>query len=401
LTPDAVLSLMEKVAMSGRGGAFYATWLKWDACRKQPATPKFIICNADEGEPGTFKDRVLLNSQMGAVLEGMIIAGYTVGARYGIIYLRGEYRWMAEAIQREIDAFQAQGLLGVDAGGIKGFKFDIRIEIGAGSYVCGEEMALLESLEGKRGEPRSKWYFPTEKGYLQLPTIVNNVETFSAIARLLSMGFEDFGERGIPGSLGTKLISISGDCRLPGIYEIEWGMTVGELLDACQAEDPFMIQVSGPSGTSIPATQRDRRICLPGAGIKDSLLCGGAFMIFNRQRDLLDILLNFAEFFKHESCGICTPCRAGNFILQRKLAQLLHGTGDRNDLLDLKKWAVIMEAGSRCGLGRTAGNAIIQTTELFRDYFEARVPAGDSSGIREFDLEAAVREYEQFKPSTP
>jgi [NiFe] hydrogenase diaphorase moiety large subunit len=401
LTPEAVLKLIEQAGISGRGGAFYPTWLKWDACRIQHASPKFIVCNADEGEPGTFKDRVLLNSQTGSVLEGMIIAGYTVGARYGIVYLRGEYRWLESKIQAEIDAFKEQGLLGVHAGGIKGFKFDIRIEIGAGAYVCGEETALLESLEGKRGEPRTKWFFPVEKGYLQLPTVINNVETFSTIARLLPVGLAGYSQCGVPGSMGTKLISISGDCKLPGIYEIEWGMTVGELLKLCGADDPFMIQLSGPSGNSLSAAQMDRPICMPGSGIKDAIVCGGSFMTFSKQRDLLRILLNFAEFFKHESCGVCTPCRAGNFILQRKLAQLLHGTADLNDLHDLKKWAVIMEAGSRCGLGKTAGNAIINTIDQFADYFAVRVPAVNSSGIRQFDLESAVQDYEQFKPTTP
>jgi [NiFe] hydrogenase diaphorase moiety large subunit len=399
LGPEGIISLIREAEVRGRGGAFFQTCRKWEACQKQPASPKFIICNADEGEPGTFKDRVLLNSQTGSVLEGMIIAGYTVGAQYGIIYLRGEYRWLAEKIQQTIDAFRAQGLLGVHVGGIKGFKFDIRIEIGAGAYVCGEETALLESMEGKRGEPRTKWFFPVEKGYLQLPTVINNVETFSTIARLLPMGITEYSKRGIPGSPGTKLISISGDCQLPGIYEIEWGMSVGALLDACQAIDPYLIQVSGPSGNALSMAEKHRRISTPGSGVEDGITCGGAFMVFNKTTDLLQILLNFATFFKHESCGICTPCRAGNFIIQRKLEHLFRGTGDMDDLQDLKKWAIIMEASSRCGLGKTAGNALMDTLDKFNDYFAARLPASDQSGIRPFDMAAAAKDYEQFKPT--
>jgi [NiFe] hydrogenase diaphorase moiety large subunit len=398
LRPDGVLSLVREAEIRGRGGAFFHTWRKWDACQKQPASPKFIICNADEGEPGTFKDRVLLNSQTGSVLEGMIIAGFTVGAQYGIIYLRGEYQWLEQKIQQTIDDFRAQGLLGVNVGGIKGFKFDIRIEIGAGAYVCGEETALLESLEGKRGEPRTKWFFPVERGYLQLPTIINNVETFSTIARLLPMGISEYSKRGVPGAPGTKLISISGDCQLPGIYEIEWGMSVGDLLDACQANDPYLIQVSGPSGNALSMAEKHRRINMPGAAIGDGITCGGAFMVFSKKTDLLSILLNFAEFFKHESCGVCTPCRAGNFIIQRKLEHLFHGTGDMSDLHDLKKWAVIMQAASRCGLGKTAGNALIDTLDKFNDYFAAHLPAFDQSGIRPFDMAAAANDYEKFKP---
>jgi [NiFe] hydrogenase diaphorase moiety large subunit len=397
---EEVLGLVQKAEIRGRGGAFYHTWLKWDACRKQPASPRFVICNADEGEPGTFKDRVLLNSQTGSVLEGMIIAGYVTGACYGIIYLRGEYRWLEEKIQREIEAFRDQGLLGVDVCGIKGFNFDIRIEIGAGAYVCGEETALLESLEGKRGEPRTKWYFPVEKGYLQLPTVINNVETFSTVARLLEMGLPEYLKRGIPGSPGTKLISISGDCKLPGIYEIEWGMPVADLLDICQADDPYVIQVSGPSGNTLSMAEKHKVICMPGSGIKDGIACGGSFMVFHKKHELLDILLNFSEFFKHESCGVCTPCRAGNFIIQRKLAHLIQGTGDLSDLEDLKKWAVIMETSSRCGLGKTAGNSVIDAIERFGDYFSTRLPLRDESGILKFDLEASVAEYEKFKPTS-
>lgn len=398
MTPETILENLQKAMIKGRGGAFFPTWHKWDACRKQPASPKFIVCNADEGEPGTFKDRVLLHRQTGSMLEGMIIAGYTVGASYGIIYLRGEYWWLEERIQEEITAFRAKGLLGLNAGGIKGFKFDIRVEMGAGAYVCGEETALLESMEGKRGEPRTKWYFPVEKGYLQMPTVVNNVETFCLIARLLQLGLPDFLTRGIPGSPGTKLISISGDCGLPGIYEIEWGMPVGKLLDLCQAEDPYFVQVSGPSGQSISMADKNSLICMPGSGVADSIFCGGSFMIFNKENDLLQILLNFSEFFKHESCGVCTPCRAGNFIIQRKLTQLLNGIGDLNDLQELQQWAILMEASSRCGLGKTAGNAIINTIDKFKDYFTARFPAIDRHGIRQFDMAAAVAEYEKFKP---
>lgn len=400
-TPGALLSLLEKNALKGRGGAFYPAWLKWEACRKQAASAKFIICNADEGEPGTFKDRVLLNNQTGPVLEGMILAAYTVGARYGIIYLRGEYQWLSNKIQQEIDDFHAQGLLGVNAGGIEGFDFDIRIETGAGAYICGEETALLESLEGKRGEVRTKWYFPVERGYLQLPTVVNNVETFAAAARMIAMGPEAYATRGVPGSPGTKLISISGDCRFPGIYEIEWGTRLSELLERCGAEDPFMIQVSGPSGTSLSAADLQRPIAMPGSGIPDAVACGGSLMVFNSKRDLLRILLNFAEFFKHESCGVCTPCRAGNFILQRQLSRLLKGAGDRSDLANLAEWARIMETASRCGLGKSAGNALIQTVERFADWYATRLPGPSTEGMHPFDLQAAEADYEKFKPSAP
>jgi len=398
LKQEGVIEQLRISELAGRGGAFFPTWKKWDTCRSYKDTPKFIVCNADEGEPGTFKDRVLLNNQPGSVLEGMIIAGYTVGAEYGIIYLRGEYRWLVHKLENEISVFHESGLLGPDAGGIKGFNFDIRIETGAGAYVCGEETALLESMEGKRGEPRTKWFYPVEKGYLQLPTVVNNVETFAAVARLIQVGSFEYLKRGIPGSPGTKLISISGDCQRPGIYEIEWGMTVAELLDLCGAEDPYFIQVSGPSGECISVKEKYRRISMLDLMAHKDIRCGGSFMIFNSHRDLVHILINFSEFFKHESCGVCTPCRAGNFIIERKLERLQNGLADMNDLKELKSWGTIMQATSRCGLGKTACNSVIQALEKFDDYFTSRFSSTDNSTYRKFDHLSAVAEYEHYKP---
>jgi [NiFe] hydrogenase diaphorase moiety large subunit len=398
LQPDGVLDQLRLSELAGRGGAFFPTWKKWQTCRGYSESPKFIICNADEGEPGTFKDRVLLNNQPGSVIEGMVIAAYAVGASYGMIYLRGEYRWLAQKLENEIQAFRDSGLLGLDIAGIKGFNFDIRIELGAGAYVCGEETALLESLEGKRGEPRTKWFYPVEKGYLQLPTVVNNVETFAAVARILQLGPNEYLKRGIPGSPGTKLISISGDCHLPGIYEIEWGMTVAELMEHCGAENPYFIQVSGPSGESISIKEKFRRISMLDLPAQKDLRCGGSFMIFNQSRDLVHILMNFSEFFKHESCGVCTPCRAGNFILQRKLVRLDHGLADMNDLKELSDWGQILKTTSRCGLGKSASNAIIQTLSKFPEYFATRFSGTDNSIFRKFDEHSAIADYERYKP---
>ena len=398
LGSDGIIEQLRIAELAGRGGAFFPTWKKWETCRSYKDSPKFIVCNADEGEPGTFKDRVLLNNQPGSVLEGMIVAGYTVSASYGIIYLRGEYRWLLNKLENEIQAFHEKGLLGKDVGGIRDFSFDIRIEVGAGAYVCGEETAMLESMEGKRGEPRTKWFYAVQKGYLHLPTVVNNVETFAAVTRMLQMGSFEYLKRGIPGSSGTKLISVSGDCKHPGIYEVEWGMTVAELLDLCGAEDPFFIQVSGPSGECISVKEKYRRISMLDLLAQKDIRCGGSFMIFNSHRDLVHILMNFSAFFKHESCGVCTPCRAGNFIIERKLERLNNGLADMNDLKELKSWGTIMKTTSRCGLGKTASNAIIQSLEKFNEYFEARFSATDNSIYRKFDHMKAVDQYEKYKP---
>jgi len=397
LGDEGVIAQLKQSQLAGRGGAFFPTWLKWDSTRKQKATPKYIICNADEGEPGTFKDRVLMNQQADSMIEGMIIGGFTVGAAYGVIYLRGEYRWLKKKLEDTIKDYYSKGLLGKDISGRKGFDFDIRIQMGAGAYVCGEETALLESMEGKRGEPRTKWFFPVERGYLQKPTVINNVETYCAVARILAMGADEYCKRGVPGSFGTKVISVSGDCKLPGIYEIEWGITVAELLELCEAEDPFYMQLSGPSGECISIKEKFRRISMLDLLSRKDVRCGGAFMIFNSHRDLVQVLMNYAEFFKHESCGICTPCRAGNFIMQRKLEKLKEGLASSSDLNDLRNWGNIMKTSSRCGLGKTAPNSIIQSMEKFKDYFESKLSKEGNSAFAAFDLEGAVEEYEKYK----
>lgn len=388
--PSSVIAEIKDSRLAGMGGAFYPTGLKWESCRQQPSSTKYVVCNADEGEPGTFKDRVLMNALPGLMLEGMIAAGYAIGASEGIIYLRAEYTWLKKKLENVINEFRDWNFLGNNIAGIEGFNFEIRLQLGAGAYVCGEETALLNSLEGKRGEPRSKQYYPTERGFLNRPTVVNNVETFCAAARVVELGADFFRQAGIESSPGTKLLSVSGDCRLPGIYEIQWGTPVREILEKCEADDPYFVQVSGPSGQCISAAEFDRKFAL------DDLRCGGSLMIFDRSRDILGILGNFAEFFKHESCGVCTPCRAGNFIVQRQLEKIGKKQASRSDFADLKSWGKIMKVTSRCGLGASATNALVMAIDKFPEYFKSKI-GQDQEGIRsDFDLEAAVKEYDIF-----
>lgn len=389
LSPRDVIEQIKKSNLRGLGGAFFPTGIKWEAAQKQEVSKKYIICNADEGEPGTFKDRVLMNRIPGLMLEGMIIAGYAVGAQEGIIYLRAEYKWLVDRIQNAVEQFRRMNLLGKNAVGIEGFNFDIRIQIGAGAYVCGEETALINSLEGKRGEPRAKMYFPTEVGFLGKPTIVNNVETFCTAARIIELGTDYYLNTGTPDSPGTKLLSISGDCHKPGIYEIEWGMTIAEILDLCEADDPHFIQVSGPSGESLSLDGINRKLSL------DDLRCGGAFMVFNSSRSPLRIFDNFADFFKHESCGLCTSCRAGNFIIKRKLEKLATGLARTKDLEEIKEWGNIMTKTSRCGLGKMATHSLIGALDEFSDYFESLL---DTRGglNHSFDDKRAIQDYENF-----
>lgn len=385
LTPEEVVLLIKDSQLSGMGGAFFPTGVKWELCRNQKGRTKYIVCNADEGEPGTFKDRVLLNRFPELLIEGMITAAYAVGAKEGIIYLRAEYRYLQDKLERAIEKFRKKGWLGKGIPAKETFNYNIRVQLGAGAYVCGEETALIESMEGKRGEPRIKQYFPVERGYLGKPTVVNNVETLCAVARIMELGINYFTKLGTPLSKGTKLMSVSGDCGKPGVYEIEWGMTVGELLELCEAKDPYFIQISGPSGECIPNEERYRRLCM------EDLLCGGSIMIFNSERDILQILHNYSNFFQHESCGLCTPCRAGNLILAKRLKKISLGLGNSQDLKDMQDWGEILKLTSRCGLGKTSANSLIKALQKFPAYFESKLRWDGHTNDPGFDLNAAVQ----------
>jgi [NiFe] hydrogenase diaphorase moiety large subunit len=389
LAPDQVIALLKESGLSGRGGAFFPTGLKWELGRKAGGKIKYIVCNADEGEPGTFKDRALLNLLPELLLEGMIVAGYAVGAQQGIIYLRAEYTWLLPKLNATLTNYRKKGYLGRRLPGLGNFKFNIRVQMGAGAYICGEETALLESMEGKRGEPRLKTFFPTERGFCGKPTVVNNVETFCAASRILELGVEQFKLTGTPTSTGTKLLSVAGDCERPGLYEVEWGMRVGELLERCGAENPKYIQMSGPSGELLSAEEKDRII----AG--EDIRCGGSVMIFNAQRDLFTILHNYSGFFTHESCGICTPCRAGNPQLLHLLEKLNRGYATADDVTKMLQWAGIIKHNSRCGLGQTAPNSLEQAIHKFPQLFSDKL-AKDNWLNQDFDLEKAIHNYQQI-----
>mgnify|MGYP001548419342 FL=1 len=389
-SPEAVLDEIKKSGLRGMGGAFFPTGIKWESCRKDPESPKYIFCNADEGEPGTFKDRVLLNAMPGLVLEGMVISGYAVGSEEGVIYLRAEYKWMQDKLQHVIDHFRKMNLLGKNIMGIEGFNFDIRIQLGAGAYVCGEETAMLNSIEGKRGEPRNKRFFPTERGYMQKPTVINNVETFCCAARIVEYGADHYLKAGTPASPGTKLLSVSGDCRLPGIYEIPMGTTVRQVLDMCEADRPHFIQVSGPSGECLSMEEADRVFSM------NDLNRGGSFMVFSRSRDILNILRNYNHFFKTESCGLCTPCRAGNFIIEKKLELFSAKLAQQADVDEVQSWGEVMKLTCRCGLGKTAAGSLLMAQEKFPEYFKNIVNQNPERLSRGFSLKDAVREYDRF-----
>ncbi len=371
MTPEQVIETITRARLRGRGGAGFPTGMKWKACRQARGQAHYVICNADEGEPGTFKDRVLLTEVPDRVFAGMTIAGYAIGAREGIVYLRGEYAYLWNHLQQVLGHRRRQNLLGKDICGLDGFDFDIRIELGAGAYICGEESALIESLEGKRGAPRDRPPFPTERGYLQQPTSVNNVETLACVTRILEKGADWFTQFGTRESTGTKLLSVSGDCEHPGVYEVPFGVTVNEVLDLVGGGDAEAVQVGGPSGQCVGPKDFGRQLCF------EDLPTGGSTMVFGPQRDLLDVVRQFAEFFAEEACGWCVPCRVGTTVFVKQLDKILGGRGTLDEVQRLESLARTVGRTSRCGLGQTAPNPILSTLRNFPHLWEARIKKAD------------------------
>ncbi len=352
--------------LMGRGGAGFPTGMKWGFCAAEKADQKYVICNADEGEPGTFKDRVILTRFADLVLEGMTIGGYAVGASLGIIYLRAEYTYLRPHLNDVIQKRRAAGLLGHDVCGVEGFDFDVIVAMGAGAYVCGEETALIESLEGFRGEPRNRPPFPVVAGLLNNPTVVNNVETLASVAAIMAKGTEWFKSFGTDKSSGYKLFSVSGDCDKPGVYEFPWGITVAELLKEVGGEGAKAVQIGGASGVCVPARDFERRLAF------EDIPTGGSVMVIGPDRDILDVAENFLEFFVEESCGQCTPCRLGNPQMLEAVKLLKAGACPPEFLKNVKELAGTMQVASKCGLGQTSPSAFLSILEGFGDEIHNR-----------------------------
>jgi len=383
--PITMLDEIKRANLRGRGGAGFITGMKWEACRNAalgPGQQRFVVCNADEGEPGTFKDRVLLTSYADLVFEGMTVAAYAIGARRGFLYLRGEYRYLLDHLRGVLESRRQANVLGANILGIPGADFDIEIHVGAGAYVCGEESALIESLEGKRGTPRNRPPFPVTNGYLDQPTIVNNVETFAATALIALNGGEWYAGIGTKHSAGTKLLSVSGDCERPGIYEFPFGVSVAEVLAACGGSGAQAVQVSGPSGVCVPAAEFDRRIAF------EDIPTAGAFMVFDQSRDMFEVARNFVHFFAHESCGFCTPCRVGTSLLKNMMDKLHNGQGSPYDFAEIERMNQLLMSMSHCGLGHSACNPVLDTIAKFRPAYDKRMSQADFTPA--FDLDQAL-----------
>jgi len=369
--------------LRGRGGAGFVTGKKWELCRDAKGSEHYMVCNADEGEPGTFKDRVLLTCHPDMVFEGMTIGALAIGARRGLVYLRGEYRYLLEPLRDVLQRRRDAHLLGTAIQGHTGFDFDIEIHVGAGAYVCGEESSLIESLEGKRGTPRIRPPFPAEHGYLGQPTAVDNVETLCAATHIALQGGAWWAAIGTPRSTGTNIHSVSGDCDRPGIYEYPMGTSIDRILEDCGAHDTQAVQVGGPSGKCLSAMEFGRRISF------EDLPTAGAFMVFDRSRDMFEVARNYAGFFAEESCGFCTPCRVGTALVVKSMDKLAAGRGSRHDVDLLSGIDTLMHGTTHCGLGGSACNALHDTIVKFRPAYERRLKSLHFEPAFDLDAELA------------
>ncbi|MBU0468088.1 MAG: NAD(P)H-dependent oxidoreductase subunit E [Candidatus Omnitrophica bacterium] len=391
MSPSDVISLIKASKVRGRGGAGFPTGMKWEFTRAAKGDKKYVVCNADEGEPGTFKDRVLLTEKFDMLCEGMAIGGYCIGSDSGIIYLRGEYAYLKAFLEKKLSQRKEVGLLGANICGKDGFNFDIRIQIGAGAYICGEETALISSCEGLRGDPKTRPPFPAQKGYLASPTTVNNVETFCSIAKILEKDAAWYSAIGTKGSTGTKILSISGDCSNPGIYEYDFGVKVSDMLKDAGAEDTKAVLIGGPSGQLIGKTDFNRIICY------DDLATGGSIVIFNSYRNILEIVKSYLEFFVEESCGYCTPCRTGNVLLLNKIEEILEGKGEPSDIKYLEDLCSTVKVTSRCGLGQTSPNPVLTSIKNFREVYDAVLKLNEDGRQPTFDIKASLEVAEALQ----
>ena len=354
-TNDEILDDLLESGLRGRGGAGFPTAMKWRLTAQTPSKEKYVICNADEGEPGTFKDREILTRVPRKVFSGMAICGKVIGAQKGYIYLRGEYRFLLPELMKEIEGYNEHAKsIGLD--------FTIEIKLGSGAYICGEESALFESMEGKRGEPRNKPPYPTTSGFMGKPTVINNVETFVNVMMIMRLGPVQFKLLGTTDSRGSKVFSVSGDTPIPGIYELELGMPLDRFVDEFGDGDTKAVQVGGASG-----------FCVPRKKFKDTVIgfegvpTGGSMMLFNSSRSMYNVLHNYLEFFEEESCGQCTPCRVGCQQLRKGIQAVKKGDKKSLYLDQLMKLSESMKITAKCGLGQSVANSFSSIVYNFKE----------------------------------
>ena len=359
LTEEQVIEEIKNSGLRGRGGAGFPCGLKWELARKAPSNDKYVICNADEGEVGTFKDRYILETDPFTLIEAMAIAGYAIGAERGYIYLRAEYHYLLELLTSAINQAKEGGFLN---------KFDIAIREGAGAYVCGEESALMDSIEGKRGEARYRPPFPPTKGLWEKPTIINNVETLMNIPQIILNGAQWFSQLGTQRSKGTKVFSVSGDVGRPGVYELVLGSQLRELVEELAlAKRVKMMQIGGATGRILPYEMIDTTLSF------ETTLGAGAVTVFDKSRDIIDIVYRTMEFLVEESCGKCVPCRQGTEAMVEILTRFRQGEGQERDIKLLEELSSAMMLSSLCGLGQAAPNPVVDSLQYFRNAYEEQI----------------------------
>ncbi len=385
LEPDQVVEEVKASGLRGRGGGGFPAGLKWEICKQNPGKDRYLICNADEGDPGAFMDRALLEGDPHSVLEGMIIAAYAVEATGGVIYVRAEYPIAVRHIRIAIDQARERGLLGTDILG-SGFSFDIDVREGAGAFVCGEETAMIASLEGQRGIARPKPPYPAVRGYYGEPTVINNVETFANVPLIVDEGGAGFAERGTDGSKGTKIFALAGQVNNTGLVEVPMGATIRDIVFGIGGGMPRnrefkAVQMGGPSGGCVPAAHLDLPIDYDSLKEVGAIMGSGGMIVMDNTTCIVDIARYFIAFCAEESCGLCAPCRLGTPQLEEILNRITEGRGTLDDLDTLESLGEVVKEMSLCGLGQTAPNPVMSTLRHFRDEYLAHVvdktcPAG-------------------------
>jgi len=377
MNPQEVINEIKSSKLVGRGGAAFPTGLKWEFTFRAADKPKYIICNADEGEPGTFKDRLILEGDPYKIIEAMAIAGYAVGAKYGYIYIRGEYNLSIQRVNLAIKKARENNFLGKNILGTN-FSFNIEVREGAGAYICGDETALMESIEGKRGEPRLKPPYPPTSGLWNKPTVINNVETLANIPSIILRGAGWYSKIGFAESTGTKVLTLLGDIEKQGAVEVPLGTNLKEVIydiggGIKESKKLKMVQLGGPSGSCLTADMinvpLDYKV-LAQAGLS---LGSGAVLVLNEDRCIVDVIRNITHFFRHESCGKCTPCREGANMAYNLLTKIALGKGKDNDLETLKSLGEVMKDASFCGLGQSAPNSLLDTLKLFTNEYAQHI----------------------------
>ncbi len=383
MPPEEVIGLVRQAGLRGRGGAGFPTFRKWTVCRNAPGEHKYLICNADEGDPGAFMNRSLIESDPHAVLEGMLIAGYAIGAQKGIIYIRAEYPLAIERLKTAMKQMREYGLLGENILG-SGFGFDIKIKEGAGAFVCGEETALIGSIEGKRGMPKSRPPFPAIAGLFGCPTIINNVETLGTLPNILRNGADWYNRFGKEGARGTKTFSLVGKIRRTGLIEVQLGTTLREIIFDIGGgvQKPFKaIQTGGPSGGCLSEEFLDLSVDYESLASAGSIMGSGGLIIMDEDTCVVDVAKYFLDFTQKESCGKCTPCRVGTRHMVEILDRITHGEGKPEDLLTLRTLGDTIKKGALCGLGQTAPNPVLTTLRYFRNEYLEHIKDGRCKAV--------------------